>query len=155
MITRIYPNDYDLQANPSGGDPGEVADQNFNIGWDTSGSNFSYDDRFRLSTGTGTAFLPEDQNVIFQIDPGPNNGDSQGFIVTLPARSFTSPSQKEDDFLPGSSLGIRYSTFDDNESLESQTINYQNDIGAAIPGPTINPNPVSYTHLTLPTNREV
>ena len=148
VITRIYPNDYDLQANPSGGDPGEVADQNFNIGWDTSGSNFSYDDRFRLSTGTGTAFLPEDQNVIFQIDPGPNNGDSQGFIVTLPARSFTSPSQKEDDFLPGSSLGIRYSTFDDNESLESQTINYQNDIGAAIPGPTINPNLSLFRRIT-------
>jgi hypothetical protein len=113
-VTAIYPRDWNFTID---GDedliPGELSDQNFAVGWDKSGSGFSFDDIFLLNTGAGTSLLPEN-TITF----------SAATLEVLPAKTYSPSSIKESGYLPGSSLGVRYLPYDETLSLENNTVTY-------------------------------
>lgn len=131
-ITAIYPKDWSFTIDGNGNTiPGELADQNFGVGWDKSGSGFSFDDQFALNTGAGSSLLPE-ATIVF----------SAATLQTLPSKTYTPSSIKEQGYLPGSSLGIRYLSYDDTKTLEGNTVLY----GAA--DSTVNENLSLFKRIT-------
>lgn len=113
-VTAIYPRDWSFTIDgDNDGTPGELSDQNFGVGWDKSGSGFSFDDQFQLNTGSGSSLLPE-ATIVF----------NAATLQTLPAKTYSPSSIKEQDYLPGSSLGVRYLSYDESRTLESNTVIY-------------------------------
>ena len=118
QILAIYPNDWEFVDRTGEGDV-TIDDQIFTTGWDTSGSGITYDDTFTLNIGAGTTLVPlaESTTITFDVQ-------QIGVSATNPIiedRPYSSTSLKELDYLPGSSLGIRYSAFDESLSLEENT----------------------------------
>lgn len=107
-VVEIYPNDWVIGA-PS---------QDYSSGWTSSGSSLSYDDVFLLDTGSGTSFLPA-STLSFKILV-----DTPSKLISFLAQNFSSASIKEEGYLSGSALGIDYTPYDENLSLEENTFTY-------------------------------
>ena len=125
LLEAVYPNDWSFADNDGDTIAGTYDDQIANFSnqafWKSSGSGFSYDDVFVLNTGSGTSLLPESPTPItFQIDDDP----AIQAVRDLPGRVYSATAIKEDDYLPGSSLGIRYSSYDESLSLSGNTVSY-------------------------------
>ena len=100
-ITAIYPNDFDLDATT----------QNYS-NWTTSGSGLVTGDQLVLNTGSGTA-LPTTSSttVVFTVA---NTFNDTG-------RLYQSENIKERNYLPSSSIGTRYNSYDTTTDYELQT----------------------------------